>query len=94
MTAPTKKRPHKFVASHVNPAAIDRTPLRVHAWEPLPGSNPLPLDEHQPGLCRWPVGERNQPCCLPTGEHHNYCPEHLKLAFRPYAPPRPPRQGL
>jgi hypothetical protein len=54
--------------------------IKSEAWNPLPGSNPVPLHElANRGQCRWPLGH-NHPflfCALPTAEGSKYCPSHL-----------------
>ena len=57
-------------------------------WAALPGSSPVPIAEHQEGMCRWPVGS-DSPftfCGLAVDAGGPYCGQHSTMAFRE-APP-------
>lgn len=75
--------------------AIDATPLKPGAWDALPGTTPVSLDDRT-GCC-WPIG-RGSPflfCNEPRGEHHHWCDQHVKIGTRVVAPGtserRPPK---
>lgn len=64
----------------LNPAAA---PVPVaHAWLPLPGSTPVPLEQHREGHCRWPIGDAPMLYCNEPAEGI-YCPAHQQLGTRP-----------
>lgn len=62
----------------LDPIPIEPTPIKADAWEPLPGTVPIPLEHLERGACKWPIGTelpflfcgqealRDQPYC----EHH------------------------
>lgn len=57
-------------------------------WAALPGSSPVPIAEHQEGMCRWPCGQ-DSPftfCGLAVDAGGPYCGQHSTMAFRE-APP-------
>lgn len=58
------------------------------AWEPLPGSSPVPLERLQGG-CRWPCGDSPFLFCNETVRQGSpYCGGHHALAYRPVPPMR------
>ena len=88
-TAP--RRPHKFVATHIPEAIVDRRPARPDAWDALEGTTPRPLHEHQAGQCLWPVGPEDGPalfCCADVDPKGVYCTAHRALSYKPTPPLR------
>lgn len=89
------RTPTKAVPT-IDPAAnrLFTSPL----WLPLPGTDPILLEHHETGLCRWPVGldkvfycgqpaDRHAPTPThPDGAFHNYCPTHRAAGYRPLEP--------
>ena len=78
---------HKFVA--LPQLAVDPEPgiARADAWLPLPGSCPVPLEQHTNG-CRWPVGA-DLPflyCNDPVAGEGPYCAAHNAIGTRPLPP--------
>lgn len=64
----------------------------------LPGSSPIAIEHHDPGVhrsdgtiigaqCRWPIGYPVRYCGLSTEGHRDYCPAHQRLAFKAVLPP-------
>lgn len=61
-------------------------------WLPLPGSAPVPLEQHRNDTCRWPVGHRVYcalPVALPVAQSAGseppgvYCPTNAAIAYKP-----------
>jgi hypothetical protein len=56
--------------------------LAANVWKPLPGTNPVPLE--QVDGCRWPLGEtRDDTFCMcnaPKVEGSSYCPTHKRAS--------------
>ena len=71
---------NRVVERHSNPAPKVISPDR--AWEPLPGTTPKPLTEHQQHQCKWPIGDDLLFCCAPTEvPYGTYCSAHRAMAF-------------
>lgn len=48
------------------------------AWQPLPNSTPVRIEDHKEG-CRWPIGEKPVMFCgCPTTGKAVYCPDHKR----------------
>lgn len=62
---------------------------RAAAWDEIPGIEPVTLLQLDPGICKWPVFEGDEPrlfCgapCDPTGP---YCCSHAALSRSPFQP--------
>lgn len=52
------------------------------AFDPLPGTTPIPLMDIQNGQCRWPIGEPFEGYCGQEVEHGSYCPAHNNIAWK------------
>lgn len=73
----------------VVPAADAYAPRGLHklageAWEALPGSTPVRLEDLRPGQCKWPIGGPDLPfsfCAETTVEGGVYCKAHAQRAF-------------
>ncbi|MAN77799.1 MAG: hypothetical protein CML24_11550 [Rhizobiales bacterium] len=56
--------------------------LAADVWKPLPGTNPVRLDEVEG--CRWPLGEIREGtfcmCNAPKVEGSSYCPTHKRVS--------------
>lgn len=84
----TLKKPHagfhKFVAPPGLPAPAEAVAVRSDAWDALPGSSPVAIEDHHEGFCRWPCGQ-DRPftyCNEAVKVDSPYCPGHSALAFR------------
>lgn len=68
--------------------AGDGRPLYERAWDALPGSNPVRLDDHTTG-CRWPIqtAEAVARFCNAETDNHVYCAAHRQMGVRAEAPP-------
>lgn len=71
-------------------ASIDGPPLQAdyrfvekkEAWEPLPGSVPIPLLDLSPHTCKWQVSESPRLFCgIHTVEGRPWCPTHNHLSL-------------
>lgn len=51
------------------------------AWQPLPGSTPVPLMDLKPGQCKWPIGDEKPFlfCGKPCGDG-SYCKAHARAS--------------
>lgn len=54
--------------------------LKGSAWQPLPGSSPVPLMDHNG--CKWIVGPDNLWCNEPKQGGSSWCPAHHARAFQ------------
>lgn len=93
-----RKSPHKASAYHprakaekpmtIKPKLLavplpgDTRRLHGEAWQPLPGTTPVPLAELETGMCKWPVTEGSPFlfCGAATAEGKPYCAHHHALA--------------
>lgn len=69
-------------------AAPDARPTYERAWDALPDSNPVRLEDHTTG-CRWPCdtgGPVAHFCNEPTESNHVYCSRHRRIGVRAEAP--------
>lgn len=59
--------------------------LKSRVWEPLPGTDPVPLLSAGAHMCRWPIGDPQSPdfgfCGRKAAE--TYCVDHAPIAFTP-----------
>jgi hypothetical protein len=46
------------------------------AFQPLPGSTPVPLAELDRSQCKWPVGDNPTLFCALPSHTGRYCPTH------------------
>lgn len=95
-TPKNPKRKHlgydRFVALLIPPGAETLTPVLASAWDPLPGSSPVPL-EHRAG-CSWPLGESPFTFCnLPVQEGKSWCEHHYAIGIKVIAPGTPVRRS-
>ena len=70
----------------------DPTPLRASAWQPLPGTTPVPLADRTG--CAWPTDSpdgRTLFCNAPTDDKHSWCARHFALGNRPVVVGTPKR---
>ncbi|QIG66896.1 hypothetical protein EVB41_066 [Rhizobium phage RHph_TM3_14A] len=60
------------------------TDINPHAFEPLPGTKPVPVHEHTDG-CRWPIGEHPTMYCNARvmGKTARYCTAHSRMSYTP-----------
>jgi hypothetical protein len=80
-----------FTRSEPTPATYV---AKARAFDPLPGSHPIPWTQRAFGQCAWPVDvdpEEQHSCGLRCDEGQTYCAEHLKLRTAPQAPGKPKR---
>jgi GcrA cell cycle regulator len=59
---------------------------REHAFQPIPGSKPMPYLERPAKGCRWPVGGEGAEmlaCCEDRQGESIYCAAHRKLGTQP-----------
>lgn len=57
------------------------------AWDPIPGVEPIPLTELEPGRCKWPCYEGDEPrlfCGAPADLGEPYCRSHAHLSLPTY----------
>lgn len=68
----------------------ERTPadvklLQSDAWKPIEGSRQIQIWETRPGLCKWPLGERNEGtfsyCGADCDVARTYCEHHHQLSL-------------
>lgn len=91
-----KKPPHQGLTA-VQPISKPEPPKApVDAlWLPLPGHEPILVEHHHEGQCRWSVGHLLY-CGAPvradpkTDKLQNYCPTHYLIGNKPL-PPKGPR---
>lgn len=55
-------------------------------WQPMPGSEPVRLDDAGQSQCRWPVGYRPHMFCGRTVATFPYCAEHYAASVQPIKP--------
>lgn len=70
----------------------DPTPLRARAWQPLPGTTPVPLADRTG--CAWPTDSpdgRTLFCNAPLHDKHSWCERHFTLGNRPVVAGTPKR---
>lgn len=81
----------KALTTETPEPASDR-PAYDYAWDALPGSQPVRLEDHTTG-CRWPVTVEGESvarfCNLDVGGTNRYCFGHMLLGTRPEVPRAP-----
>lgn len=70
--------------------------VALDAFEPLPGSSPVPIVDNKAG-CRWPLSDgggvmdiATHYCDLKRSPGSSYCPTHRAISARPVQPQRLP----
>ena len=63
---------------------LDAEVLKGDAWVALPGTAPVPVEQHREGQCRWPIGEPAEAgfgyCGCPVATGSAYCRTHQARA--------------
>lgn len=77
---PKPPRVPRLAVPHPRPAPmLEVVKPNGNAWEPLPGTVPLPLVDIRDGQCRWPVSQ-DAPflfCACPVQPGKPYCRHHV-----------------
>jgi hypothetical protein len=67
--------------------AADPEPDDTDIWLPLPGLEPVRIEDQRDAQCRWPIGHHLY-CGAPVrdGEHQVYCEAHHRIGVKAMPP--------